>query len=166
MKAGLVSKSATYFLVYLPVYASESLGLGSTAGFGAALLAGCVLFALTPIFGAMSDRIPMLTAALLMALIAATLVHMLARRPTAQMLIFAVLCLAVVKAVYQGSLAGFLSELFCDDNKKYLSTDLTKEEPVKPVYLTQRSNILAWLTPVAIILVMVLGGMAMANRKG
>ena len=27
-----------------------------------------------------------------------------------------------------------------------------------------QSNILAWLTPVAIILVMVLGGMAMANR--
>jgi type IV secretion system protein VirB2 len=26
------------------------------------------------------------------------------------------------------------------------------------------SNILAWLTPIAIILVMVLGGMAMANR--
>jgi hypothetical protein len=27
-------------------------------------------------------------------------------------------------------------------------------------------NLLAWLTPVAIILVMVLGGMAMANRMG
>jgi type IV secretion system protein VirB2 len=27
-----------------------------------------------------------------------------------------------------------------------------------------QSNILAWLTPVAVILVMVLGGMAMANR--
>jgi type IV secretion system protein VirB2 len=27
-----------------------------------------------------------------------------------------------------------------------------------------QSNILAWLTPVAIILIMVLGGMAMANR--
>jgi type IV secretion system protein VirB2 len=27
-----------------------------------------------------------------------------------------------------------------------------------------QSNILAWLTPIAIILVMVLGGMAMANR--
>jgi type IV secretion system protein VirB2 len=27
-----------------------------------------------------------------------------------------------------------------------------------------QTNILAWLTPVAIILVMVLGGMAMANR--
>ena len=29
-----------------------------------------------------------------------------------------------------------------------------------------QTNILAWLTPVAIILVMVLGGMAMANRMG
>jgi hypothetical protein len=29
-----------------------------------------------------------------------------------------------------------------------------------------QTNILAWLTPVAIILVMVLGGMAMANRTG
>ena len=27
-----------------------------------------------------------------------------------------------------------------------------------------QSNILAWLTPIAIILIMVLGGMAMANR--
>jgi MFS family permease len=96
MKAGLVSTSATYFLVYLPVYASETVGLGSTAGFGAALLAGCMLFALTPSFGAMSDRIgrrvPMLTAALLMALIVAPLVHMLAQRPIAQMLLFAVPC--------------------------------------------------------------------------
>ena len=29
-----------------------------------------------------------------------------------------------------------------------------------------QTNLLAWLTPVAIILVMVLGGMAMANRMG
>jgi hypothetical protein len=29
-----------------------------------------------------------------------------------------------------------------------------------------QTNLLAWLTPVAIILVMVLGGMAMANRLG
>jgi type IV secretory pathway VirB2 component (pilin) len=28
-----------------------------------------------------------------------------------------------------------------------------------------QSNILAWLTPVAVILIMVLGGMAMANRS-
>jgi type IV secretory pathway VirB2 component (pilin) len=29
-----------------------------------------------------------------------------------------------------------------------------------------QTNLLAWLTPVAVILVMVLGGMAMANRMG
>lgn len=29
-----------------------------------------------------------------------------------------------------------------------------------------QTNILAWLTPIAIILIMVLGGMAMANRTG
>jgi hypothetical protein len=29
-----------------------------------------------------------------------------------------------------------------------------------------QTNILAWLTPIAIILIMVLGGMAMANRMG
>ena len=29
-----------------------------------------------------------------------------------------------------------------------------------------QTNLLAWLTPIAIILVMVLGGMAMANRMG
>ena len=29
-----------------------------------------------------------------------------------------------------------------------------------------QTNLLAWLTPVAIILVMILGGMAMANRMG
>jgi MHS family proline/betaine transporter-like MFS transporter len=112
----VISTSATYFLVYLPVYASQTLGLGPIAGFEAALLAGFVLFTLTPIFGAMSDRIgrrgPMFAAAFLMALIVVPLVHTLARRPSANMLFFAVLCLALLKAVYQGSLAGFLAELF------------------------------------------------------
>jgi MHS family proline/betaine transporter-like MFS transporter len=112
----VISTSATYFLVYLPVYASQTLGLGTIVGFEAALLAGFVLFTLTPIFGAMSDRIgrrgPMLAAAFLMALIVVPLVRTLARHPSANMLFFAVLCLAVLKAVYQGSLAGFLAELF------------------------------------------------------
>jgi MHS family proline/betaine transporter-like MFS transporter len=54
----------------------------------------------------------MFAAAFLMALIVVPLVHTLARRPSANMLFFAVLCLALLKAVYQGSLAGFLAELF------------------------------------------------------
>ena len=39
-----------------------------------------------------------------------------------------------------------------------------QESPFLTGATSLQSNILAWLTPVAIILVMVLGGMAMANR--
>jgi type IV secretion system protein VirB2 len=48
-----------------------------------------------------------------------------------------------------------------------LSPDLALAQQASP-FLTGanslQTNILAWLTPVAIILIMVLGGMAMANR--
>jgi type IV secretion system protein VirB2 len=48
-----------------------------------------------------------------------------------------------------------------------LSPDLALAQATSP-FLTGanslQTNILAWLTPVAIILIMVLGGMAMANR--
>ena len=49
-----------------------------------------------------------------------------------------------------------------------LLPDLTFAQTATSPFLTGatalQSNILAWLTPVAIILIMVLGGMAMANR--
>ena len=41
---------------------------------------------------------------------------------------------------------------------------LAQTSPFMTGATSLQSNILAWLTPVAIILVMVLGGMAMANR--
>ncbi len=41
---------------------------------------------------------------------------------------------------------------------------LAQTSPFMTGAIALQSNILAWLTPVAIILVMVLGGMAMANR--
>ena len=48
-----------------------------------------------------------------------------------------------------------------------LSSDFALAQATSP-FLTGanslQTNILAWLTPVAIILIMVLGGMAMANR--
>jgi cysteine synthase A len=37
-----------------------------------------------------------------------------------------------------------VATVFCDDNKKYLSTDLTKEEPVKPGYLTPEVELLSY----------------------
>ena len=41
---------------------------------------------------------------------------------------------------------------------------LAQESPFLTGATALQTNILAWLTPIAIILVMVLGGMAMANR--
>jgi type IV secretion system protein VirB2 len=41
---------------------------------------------------------------------------------------------------------------------------LAQASPFMTGATSLQSNLLAWLTPVAIILVMVLGGMAMANR--
>jgi hypothetical protein len=43
---------------------------------------------------------------------------------------------------------------------------LAQTSPFMTGATSLQTNILAWLTPVAIILVMVLGGMAMANRMG
>jgi type IV secretion system protein VirB2 len=49
-----------------------------------------------------------------------------------------------------------------------LLPDLAAAQTTTSPFLTGatalQSNILAWLTPIAIILIMVLGGMAMANR--
>ena len=41
---------------------------------------------------------------------------------------------------------------------------LAQESPFLTGATALQSNILAWLTPIAVILIMVLGGMAMANR--
>ena len=41
---------------------------------------------------------------------------------------------------------------------------LAQASPFMTGACSLQTNILAWLTPIAIILVMVLGGMAMANR--
>jgi type IV secretion system protein VirB2 len=40
----------------------------------------------------------------------------------------------------------------------------TQESPFLTGATALQTNILAWMTPIAIILIMVLGGMAMANR--
>ena len=55
----------------------------------------------------------------------------------------------LVRAVVWGSVPGFV---------------LAQTSPFMTGMTSLQSNILAWLTPVAIILVMLLGGMAMASR--
>lgn len=41
---------------------------------------------------------------------------------------------------------AIVATVFCDDNKKYLSTDLVREEPVKPEYLSQHVELFGYQT--------------------
>ena len=50
--------------------------------------------------------------------------------------------IAAVKAGLQCSHAPVLATVFCDDNKKYLSTGLLKEEPVRAGYFTPEIELL------------------------
>jgi type IV secretion system protein VirB2 len=56
------------------------------------------------------------------------------------------------------AIATALAAMICAD------LALAQASPFMTGASSLQTNILAWLTPVAIILVMVLGGMAMANR--
>jgi len=50
-------------------------------------------------------------------------------------------------AVRAGELYGAhatIATVFCDDNKKYLSTDLVREEPIRPSYLTPEIELLGY----------------------
>ena len=64
------------------------------------------------------------------------------------------------------SAAGHLTLLFLTMALMTVCPDLAlaQASPFMTGATAIQTNILAWLTPVAIILVMVLGGMAMANR--
>jgi cysteine synthase A len=52
--------------------------------------------------------------------------------------------LGAVRALERYGGQATIATVFCDDNKKYLSTDLTKEEPVKPGYLTPEVELLGY----------------------
>jgi len=52
--------------------------------------------------------------------------------------------LGAVRALASYGDQAIIATVFCDDNKKYLSTDLIKEEPVKPGYLTPEIELLSY----------------------
>jgi cysteine synthase A len=52
--------------------------------------------------------------------------------------------LGAIRALERYGEQAIVATVFCDDNKKYLSTDLTKEEPVKPIYLTPEIELLSY----------------------
>jgi type IV secretion system protein VirB2 len=66
--------------------------------------------------------------------------------------------LALRRLAY-GALAAALTAMICAPDLA-----VAQASPFMTGASSLQTNILAWLTPIAIILVMVLGGMAMANR--
>jgi cysteine synthase A len=52
--------------------------------------------------------------------------------------------LGALKVLEQLGADATVATIFCDDNKKYLSTDLARVEPVRPGYLTPEVELLGY----------------------
>ncbi len=110
-----VSTAVNYLIVYLPTYAVQKLGVPATTGFLASLAGQCAVTFLTPLAGAISDRIGrttyMITINLLLLLAIYPAFYILTRYPTPGIIIGAVFAVATLKALYYGPLAALMAEL-------------------------------------------------------
>jgi MHS family proline/betaine transporter-like MFS transporter len=110
-----VSTAVNYLIVYMPTYVVQKLHLEPSIGFIAAFASAIVVTLLTPVAGAVSDRIGRtahmiaVAVALLLAIFPAFLV--LTKNPTPTIIISAVLGLAILKSLYYGPLAALMAEL-------------------------------------------------------
>lgn len=102
--------------IFLPTYASKTLGLPPTTAYVSATIAAVVLTVLTPVMGAMSDKIgrkPLLLASsILYGVISFPLFSYLSTAPDGTKLILVQSLSAVLLAMYAGPLCAILAELF------------------------------------------------------
>lgn len=102
--------------IFLPTYASKTLGLPPTTAYTSATIAAVVLTVLTPVMGAISDMIgrkPLLLAsAILYGVISFPLFSYLSTAPDGTKLILVQSLSAVLLAMYAGPLCAILAELF------------------------------------------------------
>ncbi len=102
--------------IFLPTYASKTLGLPPTTAYVSATIAAVVLTVLTPVMGGLSDKIgrkPLLLAsAILYGAISFPLFSYLSAAPDATRLILVQSLSAVLLAMYAGPLCATLAELF------------------------------------------------------
>jgi MFS transporter, MHS family, proline/betaine transporter len=111
-----ISTAVNYLIVYMPTYVVKTLNLPPSVGFVAALAAGVAVTLLTPIAGAVSDRLGRTSHMIAMALVLLVTIFpaflLLTGRPTPLIIVLAVLLLGTLKALYYGPLAALMSELF------------------------------------------------------
>ena len=111
-----VSTAVNYLIVFMPTYVVKTLNLPPSVGFMAALLGQGAVMLLSPVAGALSDRIGrtrhlITLGALLLIFIFPTFL-LLTGRPTPAIIVSGVLWLGILKGLYYGPLAALMSELF------------------------------------------------------
>lgn len=110
-----ISTAVNYLIVYMPTYVVQKLNVPATVGFMASLAGQFAVTLLTPLAGAVSDRIGrtthMITINLLLLAAIYPAFYLLTRYPTAGIIIGAVFAVATLKALYYGPLAALMAEL-------------------------------------------------------
>jgi MHS family proline/betaine transporter-like MFS transporter len=110
-----VSTAVNYLIVYMPTYVVQKLHLEPSVGFIAAFVGAIAVMLLTPLAGAVSDRIGRTTHMIVVALVMLVVIFpaflLLTRNPMPAVIISAVLGLAILKSLYYGPLAALMAEL-------------------------------------------------------
>ncbi|OAJ58397.1 hypothetical protein A6V36_05600 [Paraburkholderia ginsengiterrae] len=116
---GIVAQSTVgvYVLqLYMPMYAVKQLHMPAAASFGVVVLNGGLQFLLSPVMGALSDRIGririMLTTSLLMGVLIYPMFAVLQSHPTIGWLLLLQGTAGIFKAAYSGPMPALMSEIF------------------------------------------------------
>ena len=111
-----VSTAVNYLIVFMPTYVAKTLNLPPSVGFIASLFAQVAVALLTPVAGALSDKISrtthMITLGALLLVSIFPIFLVLGQRPTPFYIVLGVLWLGILKGAYFGPLAALMSELF------------------------------------------------------
>lgn len=119
LAVGIVAQSTVgvYVLqLYMPMYAVRQLHMPAAASFGVVVLNGGLQFLLSPVMGALSDRIGririMLTTSVLMGALIYPMFSLLQSHPTIGWLLLLQGTAGIFKAAYSGPMPALMSEIF------------------------------------------------------
>jgi MHS family proline/betaine transporter-like MFS transporter len=119
LAVGIVAQSTVgvYVLqLYMPMYAVKQLHMPAAASFGVVVLNGGLQFILSPVMGALSDRIGririMLTTSILMGTLIYPMFAWLQTHPTIGWLLVLQGTAGIFKAAYSGPMPALMSEIF------------------------------------------------------
>jgi MFS family permease len=111
-----VSTAVNYLIIYMPTYVVKTLSLSPTIGYLAAFAAAIAAILFNPVAGFVSDRVGrtryLIAVGVVLLFAIFPLFLLLTSRPTAAVVVFSVLALGTLKALYLGALAALMSELF------------------------------------------------------